>query len=313
MDPKGVTGEFLWVVGADGARRTPRLSEDDLARPPARVGETATMLVPLLRATHLGPSVVVTAMVVGLAAASGVGGGTLLLVGGAILSGQFSIGWANDWVDRHDDAAAGRSGKPIVAGAVAARTVGVAAGSALAACAVLSIALGPGPAAAHLLAVGLGWSYDLGLKRTVLSPLPYAGAFGLLPVVVASVAGGRAPPWLVAGAALLASGAHFANTLPDTEHDARTGVRGLPQRIGPRASAVVAALLLGAGAGVAAGGRGLDGLGGVGLTALLTCAALVVGVLIVGLRHATRAAFTLAMGAAGAVVVLLGGAGPLLR
>lgn len=270
------------------------------------------MLIPLLRATHLGPSVAVTAMVVGLAAASGVRGGTLLLVGGAVLSGQFSIGWGNDWIDRDDDLAAGRIDKPIVAGQVSAGVVGRAAAAALAGCAVLSVALGVRVAAVHLLAVGLGWAYDLGVKRSVLSPLPYTGAFGLLPMVAAAVAGGRAPGWMVAGAALLAAGAHFANTLPDTEHDARTGVRGLPQRIGPRASAVTAALLLGAGAGVVALGRGLDELGGVGLAALTVCGVLVLGVLVVGLARATRATFTLSMGAAGAVVVLLAGAGPLL-
>jgi 4-hydroxybenzoate polyprenyltransferase len=270
------------------------------------------MVPPLLRATHLGPSLVVTAMTVGLAAATGVRGSTLALVAAAVLSGQFSIGWANDWIDRHDDRAAGRMDKPIVAGEVGERTVALGAAVALLLCVVLSFALGPRVAAAHLLAVGLGWSYDLGLKRTVLSPLPYAGAFGLLPVIVAEVAGGRAPWWMVTGAALLAAGAHFANTLPDAEHDARTGVRGLPQRLGPRVSAVVAALLLGVGAVVAAAGRGFDALSPFDLAALAACAVLVVAVLIVGLRRATRAAFTLSMAAAVTVVILLAGAGPRL-
>jgi len=58
---------------------------------------------------------------------------------------------------------------------------------------------------------------------------------------------------VLCGAGLLGVGAHFANTVGDTEADAATGVRGLPQRIGARASLVttavavcLAALVLGA-------------------------------------------------------------------
>ena len=39
-------------------------------------------------------------------------------------------------------------------------------------------------------------------------------------------------PWVIAAGALLGTGAHFANVLPDLEDDRRTGVRGLGHRIG---------------------------------------------------------------------------------
>jgi 4-hydroxybenzoate polyprenyltransferase len=270
-------------------------------------------LLPLLRATHLGPSLAVTAMATGLAAASGVRGGRLVVVALAVLAGQFSVGWGNDWVDADRDRRAGREDKPIAAGEVAKRTVARCAIAALVVCAAVSLLLGVQPAAAHLLAVGLGWSYDIGVKRTVLSPLPYALAFGLLPVVVALVVGGTAPAWVVGAAALLGAGAHFLNTLPDVERDAATGVRGLPQRLGPQASAALGAGLLGAGGLLA--GAGLGGIRALvvwqlvllGLGALLVLAAFVVG-----LARRTRAAFTLSMGAAGTLVALLAGAGPLL-
>jgi heme o synthase len=48
----------------------------------------------------------------------------------------------------------------------------------------------------------------------------------------------------VCGGALLGGGAHFANALPDLADDARTGVRGLPHRLGPNGSAIAAAVLL---------------------------------------------------------------------
>lgn len=270
-------------------------------------------LPPLLRATHLGPSVAVTAMAAGLVAASGGTGSRTILVAAAVLAGQFSVGWANDYLDRGRDRAAGRGDKPIVAGEVSDGAVWIAARTALGLCAVLSLALGVIAGLVHLAAVALGWSYDLGLKGTVASPLPYAAAFGLLPVFVGLVAGGRAPGWAVAGAALLGAGAHFTNTLPDAAHDARTGVRGLPQRWGPRVSAVVGALLLGAGGAVAGAGlHRVGALGPLGWVALAACAVLVTGVLVVGWLRATRLAFTLSIGAGIAVVVLLAGAGPLL-
>jgi 4-hydroxybenzoate polyprenyltransferase len=51
----------------------------------------------------------------------------------------------------------------------------------------------------------------------------------------------------IAGAALGAA-VHLTNVLPDLDDDARTGVRGLPHRMGPRVSAAVAAVGIVAGA-----------------------------------------------------------------
>jgi 4-hydroxybenzoate polyprenyltransferase len=44
---------------------------------------------------------------------------------------------------------------------------------------------------------------------------------------------------IVAAAACCGVAAHFANTLPDVAADTQTGVRGLPQRLGPRASTLI--------------------------------------------------------------------------
>jgi 4-hydroxybenzoate polyprenyltransferase len=68
-------------------------------------------------------------------------------------------------------------------------------------------------------------------------------SFGLLPCVVTTALPGHplpSPAIVVAGAAL-GVGAHLANTVKDTESDALTGVRGFPQRIGPRRSLLLAA------------------------------------------------------------------------
>ena len=192
---------------------------------------------------HAPPTVAVTALVTATAVSAGVGVRTLVLAA-AILTGQASIGWANDYVDADRDRLVDRRDKPIATGAVSPETVGVAARAALVATVPLSLAVGWRAGAAHLVAVGSGWLYDLQLKHTAASWAPYALSFGLLPVIIAAaLPGSPRPQLLVVGvAAFLGVAAHFANTIGDAQDDATTGVRGLPQRIGPRASVVVAAV-----------------------------------------------------------------------
>ncbi|MEZ0071121.1 4-hydroxybenzoate polyprenyltransferase [Planotetraspora sp. GP83] len=187
------------------------------------------------RACHPGPTVAVTALVTALAVASGRDAPGCALVAVAVLTGQLSVGWCNDAVDAGRDAAVGRTAKPIVAGLVSARTVFAAAIIALVLCVPLSLACGLAAGAVHLIAVAAAWAYNLGLKATVFSWLPYATGFGAVPVFVAAGLPGRQWPawWAVAAAALLSCGAHLANVLPDITADVATGVRGWPQRLGP--------------------------------------------------------------------------------
>jgi 4-hydroxybenzoate polyprenyltransferase len=114
-------------------------------------------------------------------------------------------------------------------------------------CVALSLAAGWRSAAVHLvLLVGSAQAYNLGVKATAWSWLPYAVAFGSLPAV-ATLAGPDPvlPPWWAAAAgAALGVGAHVLNALPDLADDARTGVRGLPHRLGARRSRPLAAGLL---------------------------------------------------------------------
>ena len=160
-----------------------------------------------------------------------------------MLVGQASIGWANDYVDAPLDVAAGRRDKPIPTGAVRRGLVGACAAGALIADVPLSLVLGWRAGAAHLVAVSSAWHYDLSLKRTPASAVPFALSFGLVPVIVATMLPGQPLPraTLVAAGAACGVAAHFANTLPDVTADTLTGVRGLPQRLGPAVSTTVAA------------------------------------------------------------------------
>jgi len=184
-----------------------------------------------------------------VAVAAGVGARSAVLAA-AILVGQASIGWANDYVDAGRDRLVGRRDKPVATGAASADVVRRCACAALVAVVPVSLAVGWRPGAAHLVAVGSAWLYDLRLKQTRLSWLPYAVSFGLLPVIIATALPGHPLPQavVVAAGSCLGIGAHFANTVGDAADDAHTGVRGLPQRLGPRASIVIAAVFIAAAA-----------------------------------------------------------------
>jgi 4-hydroxybenzoate polyprenyltransferase len=201
----------------------------------------------LLRAAHFGPTVAVTVLTALLATASDATASTAYLVTAAVFTGQLTIGWGNDLVDRERDVRSGRSDKPLANGQLRPRLVLISLATAGAACVVLSFSVGWRSAVVHLLlGVAAGHAYNLGLKSTVASWVPYALAFGTLPAVV-TLAGPSwewPPWWLMTSAAALGVAAHFLNTLPDFEDDAATGVRGLPHRLGRTASRVIATVLL---------------------------------------------------------------------
>lgn len=270
-------------------------------------GRSRGLVRGLVVASHFPPTVMVTAFALALSAGIGAGARTTTLVSLAVLAGQLSVGWSNDWLDARRDVAVGRADKPVVTGLVTAATLRAAALVALGACVVLSLATGLLPGAVHVVAVGVAWSYNALLKATWWSWAPYAVSFGLLAVfvVLAAPGAGRPAPWAVAAAALLGVGAHVANTLPDLEDDAATGVRGLPHRLGRRASSVLAPVLLAAASALVVlapptpPGPVTWALGAVAV--VLALAAGGVGVV----RPRSRAPFALSMAVAGVCVVLL--------
>jgi 4-hydroxybenzoate polyprenyltransferase len=110
----------------------------------------------------------------------------------------------------------------------------------------LSLACGTAAGLTHLVLVAAGWAYNLGMKATAWSWLPYAVAFGALPVFVALADPPQSlpPAWIPVVGALLGVGAHLLNVLPDLADDAATGVRGLPHRLGARWLPIVATSVL---------------------------------------------------------------------
>lgn len=234
----------------------------------------------LLRAAHPGPAAAVTVLGGLLAAALGGSPAQVATVVGAVLAGQLSIGWSNDLLDAGRDRRVGRTDKPIATGDVDERLVRGACAVALIAAVPLSFACGLLAGATHLLIVAAGWAYNLGAKATVLSWLPYAVAFGALPVFVSLAVDGAVPPgWMPLAGALLGVGAHLVNVLPDLDDDAATGVRGLPHRIGARWTAPVAVAALALASVVIVAGAPVDSLpvaaGALAIVAVLAVLALV--------------------------------------
>jgi heme o synthase len=247
-------------------------------------------LVGLARACHPDACVAVAAVAVLLGVAAGRSAGGLVLVGAAVLTGQLCIGWYNDYLDAGRDAEAGRTDKPLTAGSVQPRTVLVAAIVAGVACVPLSLSVGLLPGVLHLVAVLSALAYDVWLKATVISVLPYLLSFGLLPLfVVLGLPGAHPPWWLPVAGALLGGGAHFANVLPDLAEDKASGVLGLPHRLGATGSRWAAVVLLLGASGVLAFGPSGHALP----RAVLAVASVLVlaAGLVIGRRPGSRAAF----------------------
>jgi 4-hydroxybenzoate polyprenyltransferase len=248
----------------------------------------------------------VTALVAVLVAARGADASTVAWVLASTAAGQASVGWSNDYLDRLEDAHAGRRDKPVVAGSVSPSSLARAAPVAFAASVGLSVPLGVPEAAVMGIAVASAWAYNLWLKRTAASWAPYAVSFGLVPVYAWLATDAVPPPWLVGIAALLGVAAHLTNVLPDLETDRELGRRGLPHRLGPRGSLFSACGLLVAALAVALGGSGTwpsvtPGISLAGGAALLLITAVFVSVR----RGAPRAGFYLTIAAAAAIAAVV--------
>ena len=196
----------------------------------------------LWRSCHPGPTLVVSILSLLLGLAAGATPTALALLVGSVFAGQLSIGWSNDAIDAGRDRTVGRTDKPIARGEIGVRTVWIAAVAAVAAALSLSALLGPGFLLAHGVFLVSAWSYNIALKRSVLSLAPFLLSFGLFPSLATLAADPArvAPVWAWIAGAALGAAVHLTNVLPDLDDDARTGIRGLPHRIGARASAVAA-------------------------------------------------------------------------
>jgi 4-hydroxybenzoate polyprenyltransferase len=187
---------------------------------------------------HPGPSILVTVVffaIAGLAGRAVPDATRILQLAGTMLPIQLCIGVINDVVDLPADAVA-QPYKPLVRGVLRRSTaawIGAILGAiGLGVAATINLAtFGLGVAA-----LGAGLSYDLGLRRTVLSWVPWWGGMAVLPLMAYASAGSIPSTLLVVIplAALIAIGLQVANAQPDIETDREAGVASFPVLIGTR-------------------------------------------------------------------------------
>ncbi|MCX6444881.1 MAG: UbiA family prenyltransferase [Actinobacteria bacterium] len=205
-------------------------------------------LLGLIKATHFGPTVLVftISFFLSLTQFTWVGA---FQVAAAILAGQCVVGWSNDLIDSKLDREANRVRKPLVAGSITEstlkRSISIALGLAL----VLSL-IGPLGAIGtllHFLGLLSATTYNLGLKKTAFSVVPYIVSFGAMPWAIYLANGNQPPMWLYLDFIFISSAFHFLNVVKDLEVDVAQGVKGLPQRLGKSSSIAIAFALVAAG------------------------------------------------------------------
>jgi 4-hydroxybenzoate polyprenyltransferase len=198
-----------------------------------------------LRAAHFGPTVIVTtaSFLLSLSQYSIIDS---LRVAIAIFAGQLVVGWSNDFIDAPLDIAAHRTKKPIVSKEINPEQLKKSILVALIAALLLSLSspLGLTGTAIHFLGILSATFYNLKLKSTILSPLPYIVAFGALPWAIYLPVGNQPPLWLFIDFMLIAVAFHFFNVLKDFQWDINQGVLGLPQRLGRNASLIISISLV---------------------------------------------------------------------
>jgi hypothetical protein len=170
----------------------------------------------LVRASHFGPTVLVTSISFFFAQLFWWEGPSILIAF-AVFTGQLVVGWSNDLIDYQDDLNHQRLKKPLVAGLINPRYL-MSWLRVMVPIALITNLFGPlGLIGGGLSIFAIGWAvaYNFYFKFTLLSPLPYAIAFGALPSCMALSKDYAPPIWMWLGGALLGIAAHFINVIKD--------------------------------------------------------------------------------------------------
>ncbi|WP_421726490.1 UbiA family prenyltransferase [Bauldia sp.] len=184
---------------------------------------------------HLFPAVMNSAagLAFALIASDGAMVGRAVLVAASVFLVSASVGSMNDFLDVDLDRRT-KPDKPIARGDISPSTAfAISVGAGLIGV-LLSLILGLPVAAVALMVLASGLAYDIWLKGTVWSWVPYAIGIPALPVW-GFLAVDRFTPVLLASfplGALIALALYLANTIPDIRGDAAYGIKGLAQRLG---------------------------------------------------------------------------------
>ena len=204
-------------------------------------------VIGLARASHFGPTVLVTLLSLFFAQLFWWEGPAIVIAFG-IFCGQLVVGWSNDLIDYRDDLRHQRLNKPLVSGVISTKFLERCLVIAVSAALIINL-LGPlGLVGGGLSLFAIAWAvgYNFYFKFTIFSWLPYAVAFAALPSCMALSKEVVPPMWMWLGGALLGTAAHFINVIKDMKEDHISGIKGLPQRCGTKLSIVIAVALIAA-------------------------------------------------------------------
>ena len=199
----------------------------------------------LLKATHFGPTLIVTAISFGFGTYYWWEGPAYVIAFG-VFTGQLVVGWSNDLYDFDDDLKHQRSKKPLVSGLITKQYLQKWLQFMVPFSFVANLLgpLGIKGGLVYMLGIACGVAYNFYFKFNLLSPLPYAIAFAALPSSVVISKDLNPPLWMLLGGALFGMAAHFINVLKDMKEDQASGIKGLPQRLGKTKSIAAAAVLI---------------------------------------------------------------------
>ncbi|CAB4692226.1 unannotated protein [freshwater metagenome] len=198
----------------------------------------------LLKASHFGPTVLVTAISFGFATYYWWEGPAFVIAFG-VFTGQLVVGWSNDLYDYQDDLRHARMNKPLVAKSITKESLQKWLRFMVAFSFIANLLgpLGIKGGLVYMFGVAWGVGYNFYFKFSPLSPLPFAIAFAALPSCIVISKDITPPLWMWLGGALLGMAAHFINVIKDMKEDQISQIGGLPQRLGTTKS-VISALVL---------------------------------------------------------------------
>ena len=199
----------------------------------------------LLKASHFGPTLLVTAISFGFATFYWWEGPAFVIAFG-VFTGQLVVGWSNDLYDYEDDLRHNRLNKPLVAQTISKETLQKWLRFMVPFSFIANLLgpLGIKGGLVYMLGIACGVAYNFYFKFSPLSPLPYAIAFAALPSCIAISKDVTPPTWMWLGGALLGMAAHFINVIKDMKEDQISQIGGLPQRLGTTKSIIFAIFLI---------------------------------------------------------------------
>jgi 4-hydroxybenzoate polyprenyltransferase len=197
------------------------------------MGQRWRTLRALLRLTHPLPTLLNAVAAAALATVAGAPSNVAAQVALTMLGVHTFIGATNDYVDRHRDE--GRSDKPLARGQLPPRAARLMAAAGLTTGLTAAAQVSALTLVLAVLGAFVGFTYNVWMKHTALSWLPFAVGVSIIPAFAWSTVSSEIPaPILTLSLVALPGGAALAlqNSLADRALDAERGVRSAAVRLG---------------------------------------------------------------------------------